>query len=97
MDIAGNALWSQRGMHVNANEVKTSLMPTIFPDVHLADSRNLFNVSLDGSKWRAIDMRAIDMGRGFVIDELALEESIQETPGYNSNHPAPKSNASRAV
>jgi len=91
-DTAGSVLRSQRGVHVNANGVKTSLMPTVFPSVHLEDRSGLFNAGLDGQK-----CRAIDMGRGFVIDELALEELLPETPGYNSNHPPPKSNASLAV
>ena len=92
MDTAGSALRSQEGVHINANGVKTSLMPTVFPSVHIEDRSGLFNAGPDGQK-----RRAIDMGRGFVIDELVLEELLRETPGYNSNHPAPQSNASRAV
>ncbi len=67
-------------------------MPTLFPGVHLEDSSGLFNAGRDGGK-----RRAIDMGRGYVIDERTLKELLQETPGYNSNHPAPKSKGSRAV
>ena len=70
-DTAGSVLRSQRGVHVNANGVKTSLMPTVFPTVHLEDWNGLFNAGLDGPK-----CRAIDMGRGFVIDELALKELL---------------------
>jgi hypothetical protein len=87
----GTPVWSHEGMYALANAHKDKVKLTFFHGARLPDPRKLFNAGLDGSKWRAIDLREGDR-----IDKTALKALLREAVAYNTRHPVPQSKGSRA-
>ena len=75
----GSPVWSHEGMYAVANAHKDKVKLTFSHGAQLPDPRNLFNATLDGNKWRAIDLREGDQ-----IDKAALEALVREAVAYNS-------------
>ena len=86
----GTPVWSHDGMYVLANAHKDKVKLMFFHGAKLADPKKLFNASLDGGKWRAIDIR-----EGDTVDKPALKALLREAIDYNSTHAVPKSKGSR--
>jgi hypothetical protein len=86
----GTPVWSHEGMYALANAHKDKVKLTFFHGAKLPDPEKLFNASLEGSKWRAIDFRA-----GDEIHTPALEALLREAVAYNTTHSVPKSRGSR--
>ena len=87
----GTPVWSHEGMYVLANAHKDKVKLTFCHGAVLPDPTKLFNASLDGSTWRAVDLR-----EGDTIDTTALKALLHEAVGYNTRHSLPKSRRSRA-
>ena len=87
----GTPVWSHDGMYALANAHKDKVKLTFFHGAELPDPTKLFNASLGGNKWRAIDFREEDK-----LDEAALEALLREAVAYNTRHAVPKSKGSRA-
>ena len=87
----GTPVWSHEGMYALANAHKDKVKLTFFHGAELPDPKKLFNASLDGNKWRAIDVR-----EGDKIDKTALKALLREAVAYNTKHSVPKSKGSRA-
>jgi hypothetical protein len=87
----GTPVWSHEGMYVLANAHKDKVKLTFCHGAELPDPTRLFNASLDGSTWRAIDLR-----EGNTIDTTALKALLREAVAYNTRHSLPKSRRSRA-
>lgn len=88
----GTPVWSHDGMYALANAHKDKVKLTFFYGAHLADPTKLFNASLGGSQWRAIDFAEKDS-----IDEAALKELLRAAVAYNTHHTVPKSRGSRPI
>ena len=86
----GTPVWSHDGMYVLANAHKHKVKLMFFHGAKLADPKKLFNASLDGGKWRAIDIR-----EGDTVDKPALKALLREAIAYNATHSVPKSKGSR--
>ena len=86
----GTPGWSHDGMYVLANAHKDKVKLMFFHGAKLADPKKLFNASLDGGKWRAIDIR-----EGDTVDKPALKALLREAIAYNTTHSVPKSKGSR--
>lgn len=86
----GTPVWSHEGMYALANPHKDKVKLTFHHGAHLPDPKKLFNASLDGKKWRAIDFR-----EGDKIDRTALKALLREAVAYNTGHSVPKSRGSR--
>jgi hypothetical protein len=87
----GTPVWSHEGMYVLANAHKDKVKLTFFHGAKLPDPTKLFNASLEGNKWRAIDFR-----EGDKIDNTALKVLLREAVAYNTTHSVPKSRGSIA-
>ncbi|MFW9799687.1 MAG: DUF1801 domain-containing protein [Candidatus Thorarchaeota archaeon] len=87
----GTPVWSHEGMYALANAHKDKVKLTFFHGAKLPDPKKLFNASLDGNKWRAIDFR-----EGNKIDKTALRALLLEAVAYNTKRSVPKSKGSRA-
>lgn len=87
----GTPVWSHEGMYALANAHKDKVKLTFFHGAELPDPTKLFNASLDGNTWRAVDLR-----EGDTIDTTALKALLREAVAYNTRHAVPKSRASRA-
>lgn len=88
----GTPVWSHDGMYALANAHKDRLKLTFHHGAQLPDPKKLFNASLTGNKWRAIDFR-----EGDKIDKTALTALLREAVAYNSKHSVPKSKGSSVV
>ena len=86
----GTPVWSHDGMYVLANAHKDEVKLMFFHGAKLADPKKLFNASLDGGKWRAIDIR-----EGDTVDKPALKALLREAIAYNATHSVPMSKGSR--
>lgn len=86
----GTPVWSHDGMYVLANAHKNKVKLTFFHGAKLPDPKKLFNTSLDGKKWRAIDFSEEDK-----INEPAVKELLREAIAYNKTHLVPKSRGSK--
>ena len=86
----GTPVWSHDGMYVLANAHKDKVKLMFFHGAKLADPKKLFNASLDGGKWRAIDIR-----EGDTFDKPALKALLSEAIAYNATHAVSKSKGSR--
>jgi hypothetical protein len=87
----GTPVWSHEGMYALANAHKDKVKLTFCHGAELPDPTRLFNASLGGSTWRAVDLR-----EGDTIDTTALKALLHEAVAYNTRHSVPKSRASRA-
>jgi hypothetical protein len=82
----GTPVWSHEGMYALANAHKDKVKLTFCHGAELPDPKKLFNASLDGNTWRAIDLR-----EGDTIDTTALKALLREAVAYNFAHAVPKS------
>lgn len=80
----------ERGDVALANAHKNKVKLTFFHGAELPDPKKLFNASLDGNKWRAIDFGEEDR-----IDQAALKALLRAAVAYNRQHSLPKSKGSR--
>ncbi|MFW9886610.1 MAG: DUF1801 domain-containing protein [Candidatus Thorarchaeota archaeon] len=87
----GAPVWSHEGIYAVANAHKDKVKLTFSHGAELPDPKELFNASLEGNKWRAIDFR-----EGDKIDKTALNALLREAVSYNTKHSVPKSKGSRA-
>ena len=87
----GTPVWSHEGMYALANAHKDKVKLMFFHGAQLPDPKKVFNASLDGNKWRAIDFR-----EGDKPDKTALKALLREAVAYNTKHSVPKSKGSRA-
>ncbi|MEO6935149.1 MAG: DUF1801 domain-containing protein [Collimonas sp.] len=74
----GSPVWSRDGIIVVGNAHKDKVKLTFYHGASLPDHDKLFNASLDGNKWRAIDFY-----EGDKIDEPALKNLIRAAIDYN--------------
>ncbi|MFL6592375.1 MAG: DUF1801 domain-containing protein [Luteimonas sp.] len=88
----GTPVWSHDGMYVLANAHKDKVKLMFFHGAKLSDPKKLFNASLDGGRWRAIDIR-----EGDTLDTRALKALLREAIAYNTTHAVPKSKGSRRM
>jgi hypothetical protein len=86
----GSPVWSNEGMYALANAHMHKIKLTFFHGAELADPMKLFNASLDGKKWRAIDF-----GKEDRINKAALKALLRAAVAYNRQHLVPKSKGSR--
>jgi hypothetical protein len=86
----GSPAWSHEGVYVVANAHKDKVKLTFSHGAELPDPEGLFNATLKGSKWRALDLR-----EGDELDETALGALLREAVAYNVEHSKPRSKASR--
>jgi hypothetical protein len=87
----GTPVWSHEGMYALANAHKDKVKLMFFHGAQLPDPGKVFNASLDGNKWRAIDFR-----EGDKLDKTAVKALLREAVAYNTTHSVPKSKGSRA-
>ena len=87
----GTPVWSNQGMYALANAHKDKVKLTFFHGAKLPDPKKLFNAGLDGSKWRAIDLR-----EGDKMDKPALKALLRAALAFNASHRVAKSSGSRA-
>jgi len=87
----GTPVWSHAGMYALANPHKGKVKVMFFHGARLADPQRLFNASLEGGKWRAIDIH-----EGDALDMDALAALLRAAIAYNQTHAVPKSRGSRA-
>ena len=77
----GTPVWSHEGLYAVANAHKDKVKLTFSHGAELRDPKKLFNASLDGNKWRAIDIR-----EGDNKDKTALKALLREAVAYNIKH-----------
>ncbi len=78
----GSPTWSHGGIFAVANVHKDKLQLTFAHGAALADPMKLFNATVRGNTWRAIDIREGDR-----IDDSALRALVREAVAYNSTQP----------
>ncbi len=75
---SGVPTWVHAGIICTGETYKDKVKLTFARGAALADPNGLFNASLDGGT-----RRAIDIGKGQVIDEKSLGELVQEAVAVN--------------
>ena len=79
----GSPTWSRGGVFAVANAHKGKVKLTFAHGAALSDPRKLFNATLGGNTWRAIDFREGDR-----IDDAALRELVREAVAYSTTQSA---------
>ena len=79
----GSPAWSHGGIFAVANAHKDKVKLTFAHGAVLPDPMKLFNATLAGNTWRAIDLREGDR-----IDDAALKTLVREAVAYNTTQPA---------
>lgn len=75
----GSPTWSHNGVIAVGNAHKDKVKLTFAHGAALADPKKLFNATLGGGTWRAIDFRERDK-----INKTALKALLREAIAYNS-------------
>ena len=78
----GSPTWSHGGVIAVANAHRDKVKLTFAHGAALADPSKLFNTTLGGNTWRAIDLREGDR-----IDDAALRALVREALTYNATQP----------
>ena len=78
----GSPAWSHGGILAVANAHKDKVKLTFAHGAALPDPMKLFNATLGGNTWRAIDLREGDR-----IDDAALRALVREAVAYNTTQP----------
>ena len=78
----GSPTWSHGGIFAVANAHKDKVKLTFAHGAALPDPMKLFNATLGGNTWRAIDLREGDR-----IDDAALRALVREALTYNATQP----------
>ena len=79
----GSPTWSHGGIFAVANAHKDKVKLTFAHGTALPDPMRLFNATLDGNTWRAIDLRGGDR-----IDDAALRALVRKAVAFNTTQPA---------
>ncbi len=74
----GSPCWSHDGLICVANAHKDKIKLTFSQGASLPDLDNLFNASLEGNRWRAIDLY-----EGDKINERSLKSLIRSAVAHN--------------
>jgi hypothetical protein len=74
----GSPVWSHDGMIAVANAHKEKVKLTFAHGAILSDPDKLFNASLEGNAWRAIDFF-----EGDTVNERALKQLVRAAVDYN--------------
>ncbi len=74
----GTPVWSHGGLVCTGETYKNAVKMTFSKGAALEDPSGLFNASLDGNAWRAIDIH-----EGNKVDEAALENLIRAAVALN--------------
>jgi hypothetical protein len=74
----GSPVWSRDGMIAVGNAHKDNVKLTFSHGANLPDPEKLFNASLKGNAWRAIDLF-----EGDKINQRALKNLIRDAIAYN--------------
>ena len=88
----GSPTWSHDGVYAVANAHKDKVKLTFAHGAALPDPKKLFNATLGGGTWRAIDFR-----EGSKMRKTALEALRREAVAYNTSHSAAKSKGPRGA
>ena len=78
----GSPTWSRGGIFAVANAHKDKVKLTFAHGAALPDPSKLFNATLGGNTWRAIDLREGDR-----IDDAVLRALVREAVAYNTTQP----------
>ena len=78
----GSPAWSHGGILAVANAHKDKVKLTFAHGAALPDPMRLFNATLGGNTWRAIDLREGDR-----VDDAALRALVREAVAYNTTQP----------
>ena len=78
----GSPAWSHGGIFAVANAHKDKVKLTFAHGAELPDPMKLFNATLGGNTWRAIDLREGDR-----IDDAALRALVREAVTHNTTQP----------
>ena len=78
----GSPTWSHGGILAVANAHRDKVKLTFAHGAELPDPMKLFNATLGGNTWRAIDLRKEDR-----IDDAALRALVREAVAYNTTQP----------
>ena len=78
----GSPTWSHGGVIAVANAHRDRVKLTFAHGAVLPDPMKLFNATLGGNTWRAIDFREGDR-----IDDAALSVLVREAVAYNTTQP----------
>lgn len=74
----GSPVWSRHGIIAVGNAHNNKVKITFAHGAHLPDPSKLFNASLEGSLWRAIDVF-----KGDKVNERALQRLVRAAVEYN--------------
>ena len=77
----GTPVWSNGGIVCTGETYKNVVKMTFSKGAALKDPSSLFNASLDGNAWRAIDIH-----EGDKVDEAALKDLIRAAVALNLNY-----------
>ena len=77
----GSPVWSHDGTYAVGNAHEDKVKIRFAHGAQLHDPAKLFNASLGGKKWRAIDIFKSDQ-----IDRTALKALLREAVAYNTKH-----------
>ena len=81
----GSPVWSRDGMIAVGNAHKDKVKLTFYQGASLPDPGKLFNATMDGGVWRAIDWAAGDK-----VDEQALTNLVRAAIDYNRSKLKPR-------
>ncbi len=79
----GSPVFSHGGIVCVVTVLKDKVKLTFNDGASLADPDRVFNAGLGGNKWRAVDM-----GRGYQLNETGLKALIRAGADYNLAKPA---------
>lgn len=88
----GVPVWSHDGLICTGETYKHVVKLTFPKGAQIKDPKKLFNASLEGNAWRAIDFH-----EGDTVNEAAFKALIREAVGLNTSKMREKSNASHRI
>ena len=87
----GVPVWSHDGLICTGETYKSAVKLTFSKGASLKDPSGLFNSSLEGNAWRAIDIH-----EGEEVDESAFKALVREAVALNSSGKSKSSKKARA-
>ena len=88
----GVPVWSHDGLICTGETYKHVVKLTFPKGAQMKDPKKLFNASLEGNAWRAIDFH-----EGDTVDEAAFKALIREAVGLNTSKVREKSDSSHRI
>ena len=88
----GVPVWSHDGLICTGETYKHVVKLTFPKGAQMKDRKKLFNASLEGNAWRAIDFH-----EGDTVDEAAFKALIREAVGLNTSKVREKSDSSHRI